>query len=160
VAGHDVVFHGKFSLTFAHRYCARPKLVIGDRTGIGHDCTIIVAKSVEIGNDCRISTGVLIFDSSGHATEPQRRRRGDAPADRDVRPVKIGDNVWIGQRAIIFPGVHIGDNSVVTAGSVVTSSVPANVVVAGYPARQITKFVTDENTSSREPADAELNRQS
>jgi maltose O-acetyltransferase len=54
-----------------------------------------------------------------------------------VRPISIGDNVWIGSSSIIFPGVTIGDNSVVAMGAVVMNSVPPNVVVAGNPARQI-----------------------
>jgi acetyltransferase-like isoleucine patch superfamily enzyme len=56
----------------------------------------------------------------------------------------IRDNVWIGTNSTIFPGVEIGENSVVAYGSVVMTNVPANVVVAGNPARQITKLTTAE----------------
>ena len=63
------------------------------------------------------------------------------PAEpEDVKPIAIGDNVWIGGYSVIFPGVTIGENSVVATGSVVTSDVPPNTLVAGYPARQIKRL--------------------
>jgi acetyltransferase-like isoleucine patch superfamily enzyme len=58
-----------------------------------------------------------------------------APDPEDIRPVIIRDNVWIGKRCIIFPGVRIGEGSVISAGSVVRSHVPAYSVVAGNPAK-------------------------
>ncbi|MFA6533795.1 MAG: acyltransferase [Patescibacteria group bacterium] len=54
-----------------------------------------------------------------------------------ARPVYIGKNVWVTSRCIILPGVHIGDNSVIGAGSVVTGDIPANCLAAGNPARVI-----------------------
>ncbi|ENK6778518.1 maltose O-acetyltransferase [Escherichia coli] len=58
----------------------------------------------------------------------------------DVCPIRIGNNVWIGGRAVINPGVTIGDNVVVASGAVVTKDVPDNVVVGGNPARIIKKL--------------------
>jgi maltose O-acetyltransferase len=58
----------------------------------------------------------------------------------------VGNNVWIGTGAIIFPGTSIGDNSVIATGSVVMSNVPASVVVAGNPARQILKIGAQPNS--------------
>jgi acetyltransferase-like isoleucine patch superfamily enzyme len=56
-----------------------------------------------------------------------------------VQPITIGDNVWIGRNALVFPGVTVGENSIVAAGAVVTSDVPPGSVVAGNPARRIAK---------------------
>ena len=114
-------------------------LEIGDRTGIGHGCSFTVGKRITIGRDCRIAGGVHMFDSSGHPADPAARRAGEAPSAEDVRPIVISDNVWIGRNALIFPGVRVGENSVISAGAVVTSDVPAGSLVAGNPARRIAK---------------------
>jgi acetyltransferase-like isoleucine patch superfamily enzyme len=96
-----------------------------------------VAKEIRIGRHCAISTDVWIFDSSGHPLDPTARLAGLPPAPEDVRPVVIEDNVWIGRRAIVFPGVTVGQGSIISAGSVVMSDVPPNTMVAGNPARKI-----------------------
>ncbi|AUX25378.1 hypothetical protein SOCEGT47_059230 [Sorangium cellulosum] len=137
VLGDDVVLDGKINFTFAARFSDSPTLTIGDNTGLGHDCRIVVAKSITIGKHCRIATGVHILDSSGHPSEPEARKQGLPPPDSEVRPVVIEDNVWIGARAMIFPGVTIGEGSVVSAGSVVIADVPPYTVVAGNPARRV-----------------------
>ena len=137
VVGDDVLLDGKCSITFAARFADLPQLLIGDRTGIGHNCSFGVGKRVAIGNDCRIASDVMITDSSGHPSDPARRRAGEPPDEAEVKPVTIGDNVWIGRRAIVFPGITIGAGSIVAAGAVVTSDVPPNTVVAGNPARRV-----------------------
>jgi acetyltransferase-like isoleucine patch superfamily enzyme len=82
-----------------------------------------------------------MFDSAGHPTNPADRLAGlPTPVD-DVQPITIGDNVWIGGSCIIYPGVTIGNGSVISMGSVVTANVPANVLVMGNPARQILSLV-------------------
>jgi acetyltransferase-like isoleucine patch superfamily enzyme len=65
------------------------------------------------------------------------RREHAPPATEEVRPVTIGDDVWIGKGCIIFPGVRIGDCAIISAGSVVRRHVPAYGVVAGNPAQLI-----------------------
>ena len=74
---------------------------------------------------------------------PEQRKTGIAKGAE----VHIGNTVWIGGNCTILPGVTIGDNAVVAAGSVVTKDVPANAVVAGNPARVI-KYITDESKIS------------
>jgi acetyltransferase-like isoleucine patch superfamily enzyme len=137
IVGDDVLVDGKSSFNFATRVEERPRLTIGSHTGIGHGCTITVAKQVSIGAHCRIAAGTWIFDSSGHPADPVRRQAGEPPAPEEIKPVTIQDNVWIGGRSIIFPGVTIGEGSIVSAGSVVTVDVPPYTVVAGNPARRI-----------------------
>ena len=139
-AGDDVLVDGKSSFLFATRFSDRPTLVIGDRTGIGHDCTFAVARRIEIGADCRIARGVWMFDSPGHPSEPEARRLGKPPEADQVRPIIIGNNVWVGGFSIIFPGVSIGEGSVIAAGSVVVADVPAYTVMAGNPARRISQL--------------------
>lgn len=137
VLGDHVVVDGKCAFTFASAFSDRPTLTVGDHTGIGHGCSFTVAKRIEIGRHCRIATNVAFFDSSGHPADPVARLAGQAPAAAEVRPITVGDNVWIAGNVIVNPGVTIGEGSVVSAGAVVTSDVPPNTLVAGNPARKI-----------------------
>ncbi|MGE0442816.1 MAG: acyltransferase [Gemmatimonadales bacterium] len=146
IVGDDVTFDGKISVRFAHRF-GRPALVVGNRTGLGHGCHLAVAKRIEIGSDCRIAANVRIFDSHGHPSDPERRRRGDPPDAESVKPVVIEDNVWIGTGSYVFPGVRIGTGSIVSAGSVVLSDIPPYTVVAGNPARKIGTLAAPESGS-------------
>ena len=135
--GDDVYLDGKSSISFAARFADRPLLQIGDHTIIAHNCKLAIGKEIRIGRHCLIAKDVFMFDSSGHATDPESRRQGSPPADDQVRPITLEDNVWIGRNAIIFPGVTIGEGSIVSAGAVVMTDVPAYTVVAGNPARKI-----------------------
>ena len=137
IVGDDVVMDGKSSISFAARYCERPRLTIGDRTIVGHNCILTVAREVTIGSDCLIASDAFIFDSSGHPADPAARLAKLPPAPEEIRPVVIGDNVWIGRRAAICPGVTVGEGSVVSSGAVVTSDVPPYTLVAGNPARRV-----------------------
>ena len=103
---------------------------------------------MEIGSHCLISWGVGIADSDFHPVSAAARRV-DAEAlapyyegkpERPLeavrsRPVRIGNNVWIGMNAIVLKGVTIGDDCVIAAGAVVTKDVPPGTIVAGNPAR-------------------------
>ena len=135
--GDNVVVDGKSSFHFALRYCEQPELIVGDNTGIGHNCSFTVGKRITIGCHCRIGLNVQMFDSPGHASDPAARLAGLPAASEEVRPITSGDNVWIGNNAIICPGVTIGDGSAVAVGSVVMSNVPENTLVAGNPARRV-----------------------
>lgn len=137
IIGDDVLVDGKCSFNFAARFTQHPTLTVGSGSGIGHGCVFTVGKKITIGRNCRIAAGVWMFDSPGHPSDPQARLNDRPPSESDVRPITIGDNVWIGGRAIIFPGVTIGDGSIVSAAAVVTADVPPNSVVGGNPARRI-----------------------
>ena len=137
IVGDDVTIDGKCSFAFAARYSEAPTLRIGSRTGIGHDCSFTVGRLIQIGDDCRLANSIIMFDASGHATESELRRRGAPAPDQSVKPITIENNVWIGNRAIIFPGVTIGENSIVAAGAVVTASVSPNSFMVGNPARRV-----------------------
>jgi acetyltransferase-like isoleucine patch superfamily enzyme len=144
IVGNDVLIDGKCSFSFAARFSDRPTLIIGDATGIGHACSFTIGKKIIIGRHCRIAADVWIFDSPGHPADPAARKAGFPPSDDEVKPVIIEDNVWIGQSAIIMPGVTIGEGSIVASGSVVMTSVPPNIIVAGNPARQLRKLTGPE----------------
>ena len=135
--GDDVMVDGKCVIFFAVRFAERPFLKVGDNSGIGHNCVMSIGKGITIGRNCRMGINVTMFDSPGHPLDPVRRQAGEAPDLENVRPITIGDNVWLGGGSVIFPGVSIGDNSVISMASVVMSDIPANVVVAGNPARKI-----------------------
>ena len=94
---------------------------------INYDSKIHCYNEISIGDDAAISENEIIMDSDVH------RICGTA----NTAPIVIGNHVWIGMGAIILKGVHIGDNAVIAAGSVVTHDVPSNTVVAGNPAKVI-----------------------
>jgi acetyltransferase-like isoleucine patch superfamily enzyme len=137
VLGNGVRLSGKPSIGFSNRVEARPEFVLGDGSFIGHDCSFRVGKSVRIGKHCLLAGGVAVFDMDGHPIDAERRRRGEPTPPDQIRPVVIGDDVWIGGMASIMKGVTIGDRSIVAASSVVTRSVPPDVIVAGNPAKVV-----------------------
>lgn len=106
---------------------------LGNNSGIGVNAQI--APGVTIGNDVMMGPECLIY------TTNHGMNRTDIPMWRqessEVSPVVIGDDVWIGARVIILPGVHIGTGSVIGAGSVVTHDVEPYSIVAGNPAKII-----------------------
>jgi acetyltransferase-like isoleucine patch superfamily enzyme len=133
--GYHINMHSPVKL-FADRPGAVIK--IGKKTRI-HGTCIHAYSSIEIGSNCLIAANCQIFDGSGHDLSfpdvaARIRTKGDC------RPIRIGDNVWIGANSIILPGVTIGMGSVIAAGSVVAKSVPAMVVAGGNPARVIKDY--------------------
>nr|WP_315183791.1 sugar O-acetyltransferase [uncultured Albidiferax sp.] len=103
---------------------------IGARSFINYDCVLLDCNRITIGDEVQIAPGVHIYTAT-HPLEAAARRSGVEYA----LPVTIGDGVWLGGGAIVCPGVAIGENTVVGAGSVVTKDLPANVVAAGNPCR-------------------------
>ena len=117
------------------------KIQIGDGSRLSNNVTLVAAQGISIGVNCLIGNGVSIFDSDFHELEPHLRWVGPG---RTVAVV-IDDNVWIGSGSLILKGVRIGRNSVVAAASVVTKSVPDDVVVGGNPARVLRRFCGELN---------------
>lgn len=107
------------------------RLSIGDRSQLGQNSRL--NGSISIGDDVMMGPDVVIMSTShafDDATIPMNQQE-DAPE----KPVVIGNDVWVGTRAIILPGVTIGDHSIIGAGSVVTKSFPVNSIIAGNPAK-------------------------
>lgn len=105
---------------------------VGENFYSNYDLTILDVARVTIGDNCMFAPGVHIYTAT-HPTNPVARNSGKEFA----LPVTIGHNCWIGGRAIINPGIAIGNNVVIASGAVVTKDVPDNVVVAGVPAKII-----------------------
>lgn len=110
-----------------------PALEIGDRSGIGVECEVY--GPVSIGESVMMGPEVVIY-TSGHKHDRVEVPMMDQGME-EARPVTIGNDVWIGRRVIIMPGVTIGNGVIIGAGAVVTKNIPDNVVVGGVPARII-----------------------
>jgi acetyltransferase-like isoleucine patch superfamily enzyme len=97
-------------------------LSIGKGTYLNRNVQIVVSESVRIGRGVKVGWDVVIMDTDlhGHSGQPAK-----------TKPVTIEDNVWIGCRALILKGVHIGSGAIVAAGAIVTKDVPPLAVVAG-----------------------------
>lgn len=114
-------------------YCSYGKnTYIGEHCYLNFMCTILDNNVVRIGDHVMIGPAVQIY-TAAHPLEFEERIAGWEVA----KAITIGDNVWIGGAAVLLPGVTIGRNAVLGAGSVVTHDVAENTVVAGNPARVI-----------------------
>ena len=109
------------------------KLVLGSGYINGFS-QIVCAKNIEIGNDVAIAREVIIRDTDAHDIVDGKHKK--------VKPVKIGNHVWIGAKAMIMKGVTIGDGTIIAAGAVVTKDIPENCIAAGVPAKIIKENVT------------------
>ena len=107
-------------------------LSIGDNVFVNFNTVILDCASVTIGEGTQMGPGVQIL-AADHPRDPQARRGLLELA----RPVSIGSNVWIGAAAVVLPGVSVGDDSIIGAGSVVTRDIPSGVVAVGSPCRVV-----------------------
>ncbi|MFP7753822.1 acyltransferase [Thermodesulfobacteriota bacterium B35] len=110
------------------------KLILGDNVGINMGCMLNANGGLEIGKNTLLGPGVVIWSQNHIYT---RRDIPVAKQGYECKRVIIGEDVWIGARAIILPGVRVGKGAVVGAGAVVTGDVASFSIVAGVPARQI-----------------------
>ena len=116
-------------------------IFVGNKVIINMNCTFVDNNRIEIDNNVLIASNVQIYTAT-HSTNVKERTmqnwdESKAICNTFALPIKIEDNVWIGGGAIILPGVTIGRNSVIGAGSVVTRSIPADCVAVGNPCRVI-----------------------
>lgn len=107
-------------------------ITIGDSFYSNHNLTILDCAEVKFGDNVSIGPNCSFYTAE-HPLDAKLRNTGLEYA----KPIKIGNNVWIGGSVTVLAGVTIGDNSVVAAGAVVTRDVPEDVLVAGCPARII-----------------------
>lgn len=137
--GDNVTVHSRSSFSAASVF-EQPSLHVGDKTYLGPGLSIGIAKRISIGSCCYIASNVTISDNDGHPLDPLSRAKGDPVDKKNILPVQIRNNVWIGEGAIILKGVSIGEGSVVAARSVVVRDVEPHFVVAGNPAKVIKRI--------------------
>ncbi len=105
-------------------------LRIGKRVFINAGCRFQDQGGITIGDDCLIGHNVVLA-TLNHDLDPSHR------GDLHPAPITLGRNVWVGANVTILPGVTVGDNAVIGAGSLVNKSIPANAVAVGTPAKVI-----------------------
>jgi acetyltransferase-like isoleucine patch superfamily enzyme len=128
VVGRNVSFYAKpFPSSISVNKEA--KLWIGDNVFFNYGLDIGCTKSIRIGSNTIIGPMVNIIDTNFHPVDIEDQSRS--------KEIVISNNVWIGRGAVILPGVTIGQNSVIAAGSIVTRDIPANVLAGGTPAKVI-----------------------
>lgn len=110
------------------------QISLGSGVFLNFGCVILDVVAVTIGDFTQIAPYVQIL-TADHPRDPGERRSGLEFG----RPIAIGRNVWIGGGAILTPGVNIGDDAIIGAGSVVTRDVPPGTTVVGIPARPLAK---------------------
>ena len=108
---------------------------VGKNFYTNHNCTILDGAPVTFGDNVFIAPNCVI-STAGHAIDSEQRSRGLEIA----RPIRVGNNVWIGANVSILPGVTIGDNTIIGAGSVVNKDIPAGIIAVGNPCRVIRKI--------------------
>lgn len=112
---------------------------VGKNFFANYNCTILDVAKVIIGDNCQMAPNVAIY-TAGHPVHPDSR---NSAYEYGIE-VTIGDNCWIGGNSVICPGVHIGNNVIIGAGSVVTKDIPDWSIAAGNPCKVIRK-ITDED---------------
>lgn len=108
------------------------QISLGKRFFANFNFTVLDEARITIGDDCFIGPNVSIYTAC-HSTDPTERNTRQEWA----KPVTIGNNVWIGGSVTILPGVNIGDNVTIGAGSVVVTDIPSNTVAVGNPCRVV-----------------------
>jgi len=119
------------------------RIEIGDYVLITPGVRISSSTEIRIGRGTMLASNVYLTDSDWHGTYNRTQEMGQ------TAPIILGENVWVGDSAIICKGVTVGDNSIIGAGSVVTKDIPANVIAAGNPAKVVKELDPDEPRVTR-----------
>lgn len=113
-----------------------PEITIGSNCSIGEYCHITAINKIIIGNG--LLTGRYVYIGDNSHGEMSSEEANIPPAQRHLTSkgeIKIGHNVWLGDKVSVFGGVTIGDNVIIGAGSIVTHDIPSNCIAAGIPTR-------------------------
>lgn len=115
----------------------RSKLVIGNNCSIGWQNNIAVGNEIRLGDNVRLAGKAFLAGYPGHPLNAKDRADGKPDLDSQVRPIILENDVWLGTGTTVLAGVTIGQGTIVSAGSVVTKSLPAWVIAGGNPAKVI-----------------------
>ena len=115
-----------------------PSLHIGKNVQIGDNFTCYCSDKLVIQDNCLIASGVMIT-TENHGTNPEIKE-SYAETALESKPIEIENGCWIGEKAMILPGVRIGERSIIAAGSVVTKPFPSYCIIAGVPAKIIKRY--------------------
>ena len=139
IAKRQAVIRKLFGKTGRHFLIEQPfycdygyNIEVGENFYANVNCVMLDGAKIIFGDNVFIAPGCSFY-TAGHPLDVAQRNAGLEYA----YPIMVGDNVWIGGNCILLPGVSIGENSVIGAGSVVTGNIPANVVAVGNPCRVI-----------------------
>lgn len=114
-------------------------ITIGNNFYTNHNCTILDGAKVTFGDNVFIAPN-CVFSTAGHPIDAEQRAKGLEIA----LPITVGNNVWIGANVCVLPGVTIGDNTVIGAGSVVNKDIPSNVIAVGNPCK-VMRNITEKD---------------
>ncbi|WP_419805675.1 sugar O-acetyltransferase [Terriglobus sp.] len=124
--GTGVIVRPSFSCDYGYN------IHLADSVFLNFNCVLLDVTEIHIGARTQIGPAVQIY-TADHPRDPSARHQGLESG----KPIRIGADVWIGGGAILLPGITVGDNAVIGAGSVVTHDVPPGITVAGNPARPL-----------------------
>lgn len=124
--GENILVESNFQCDYGYN------ISVGENFYMNHNCVILDGAKVEFGDNVFIAPNCGFY-TAGHPIDVELRNKGL----EYVKPIKVGNNVWIGGNVVVLPGVTIGDNVTIGAGSVVTKDIPSNSVAVGNPCRVI-----------------------
>ncbi|TDP01067.1 acyltransferase [Marinomonas balearica] len=137
-----------------------PRFIVGDNVDIGWQSNIAVGQDIILEDNVRMAGKAFLAGYPGHPINPTDRANGLPELDSQIGNIHLKQNVWLGTGVTVLGGVTIGRNSIIGAGSVVTKSLPDNVIAAGNPAKVIRHLTTQEcNEHERAPTTNHLAEQ-